>query len=59
MELSSNPPAHLYHNYPHIIIGGQPFYLIPSDPANAEAFEVDSYAYPQNVPIYEEIDSNR
>ena len=58
MELTDRPPAHVYHNYPHIIIGGQPFYLIPSDPGRAEAYEIDSYAYPQSVPIYEEIDNS-
>ncbi|TRY61982.1 hypothetical protein TCAL_10719 [Tigriopus californicus] len=60
MQLSDQPPAppHLYHSYPHIIIGGQPFYLIPSDPNSACSADcdTDSYAYPQNVPIYEEID---
>lgn len=57
MELSNQPPADpLYHNYPHIIIGGQPFYLIPTDPN--QTLETDSYAYPQNVPIYEEIDQS-
>lgn len=55
MEISSQPPAHLYNNYPHIIIGGQPFYLIPSE-NSAHQYETDSYAYPQCVPIYEEID---
>ena len=46
------------NNYPHILIGGQPFFLIPSDQVeNALADEAaDSYAYPQSVPIYEEID---
>ena len=61
MQLSQQPPPppHLYHDYPHIIIGGTPFYLIPSDPnSNCSAdCETDSYAYPQQVmPIYEEID---
>ena len=61
MELASQPPPshNVYHNFPHIIIGGQPFYLIPSDPEDCAAFETGdpSYAYPQNVaPIYEEID---
>ena len=61
MELASQPPPsqNVYHNFPHIIIGGQPFYLIPSDPEDCVAFETGdpSYAYPQNVaPIYEEID---
>ena len=61
MELASQPPPshNVYHNFPHIIIGGQPFYLIPSDPEDCAAFETGdpAYAYPQNVaPIYEEID---
>lgn len=60
MQLSDQPPdpPHLYHSYPHIVIGGQPFYLIPSDPNRACSADcdTDSYAYPQNVPIYEEID---
>lgn len=61
MELAPQPPPsgnpHIYHNFPHIIIGGQPFYLIPSDPDLAATFgeRENSYAYPQNVPIYEEI----
>ncbi len=60
MELTDSPPSSNPHNgqeYPHIIIGGQPFYLIPSSTANN--FHNDgnsSYAYPQSVPIYEEID---
>ena len=63
MELSERPPQLRPPNvippnaYPHIIIGGKPFYLIPSsgDPGlNDGSFE--SYSYPQHVPIYEEID---
>jgi hypothetical protein len=60
MELASRGSP--YHNFPHIIIAGQPFYLIPSNPADCAAFEnSESYAYPQhcNVPIYEEIDPHQ
>jgi len=63
MELSERPPLghpqapqpslELYQNqtdYPHIVIGGKPFFLVPSIDAS------ESYAYPQQMPIYEEID---
>ncbi len=61
MELISHAPStqNVYHNFPHIIIAGQPFYLIPSNPEHYADFETAdaSYAYPQHsVPIYEEID---
>ena len=63
MELSERPPQLRPPNvippnaYPHIIIGGKPFYLIPSsgEALNNDAM-FDSYSYPQHVPIYEEID---
>lgn len=69
MELAAQPPpqhpaATGHHGFPHIIIGGQPFYLIPSDPVNAPgaaaaAYEADAYAYPDNTgPIYEEIEES-
>jgi hypothetical protein len=63
MELSERPPQlrppHLLPAtaFPHIIIGGKPFYLIPSSgeiPLTDGSFE--SYSYPQHMPIYEEID---
>ena len=60
MELSERPPCHppvsaqatleLYQNqtdYPHIVIGGKPFFLVPSIDST------ESYAYPQQMPIYE------
>ena len=65
MELSERPPLghpqlpqpsqatlELYQNqtdYPHIVIGGKPFFLVPSIDAS------ESYAYPQQMPIYEVI----
>jgi hypothetical protein len=63
MELSERPPQPRPPNvippnaYPHIIIGGKPFYLIPSsgEGLNNEGM-FESYSYPQHVPIYEEID---
>ena len=58
MELSERPPCpqptatlELYQNqtdYPHIVIGGKPFFLVPSIESASE-----SYAYPQQMPIYE------
>ena len=61
MEFSERPPmayqpTDVYQNdYPHIVIGGKPFFLVPSttstsvvDTSNSEA-----YAYPQHMPIYE------
>ncbi len=67
MELSERPPqmrppAVLQPNaFPHIIIGGKPFYLIPSsgdESSNHNDGSFESYSYPQHMPIYEEIDGN-
>lgn len=65
MELSERPPTVRTTStlqsttYPHIIIGGKPFYLIPTS-MDEHGIQVDgsfeSYSYPQHVPIYEEID---
>lgn len=66
MELSERPPVpvptavYQMADYPHIVIGGKPFYLIPSSDTilQVEAGGSESYAYPQHMPIYEEIDYN-
>jgi hypothetical protein len=68
MELSERPPQLRPptvvppNAYPHIIIGGKPFYLIPSSGDEHSNNHVDgsfeSYSYPQHMPIYEEIDGN-
>jgi hypothetical protein len=71
MELSERPPmltpsSVSHSNFPpHILIGGQPFYLVPTSSAASSSNNVpndtmgEQYTYPQNImPIYEEIDSN-
>ncbi len=59
MELSHLPPQ--TSEYPHIVIGGQPFYLVPTlrrqQLVNQDNNGDMSYAYPEHCgPIYEEID---
>lgn len=62
MELSERPPMPRPNNvqpdYPHIVIGGKPFYLIPTNDqfSRNQELEDQQYAYPQHMPIYEEID---
>merc|ERR1719219_1526470 len=62
MELSERPPGfpqEVYQqagDYPHIVIGGKPFFLVPS--LDTTANNSEAYAYPQHMPIYEEIDYN-
>ena len=71
MELSERPPmltptSVSQPNFPpHILIGGQPFYLVPTSSASSSTNNGlndttgEQYTYPQNImPIYEEIDSN-
>jgi hypothetical protein len=67
MELSERPPQLRAptvippNAYPHIIIGGKPFYLIPSSGDESSSHNdgsFESYSYPQHIPIYEEIDGN-
>merc|ERR1712241_456065 len=71
MELSERPPmpvptsVYQMADYPHIVIGGKPFFLIPSsnassivNPADQSTQSSEAYAYPQHMPIYEEIDYN-
>ena len=72
MELSERPPiltppaVDTSNCPPHILIGGQPFYLVPTSSsatlgANTAPNDTagEQYTYPQNImPIYEEIDSN-
>ena len=78
MELSERPPmpvptaVYQMADYPHIVIGGKPFFLIPSTNTSTEGSIIPSgitmsgdqsssseaYAYPQHMPIYEEIDYN-
>ena len=65
MTLSDRPPMVAPTNItqfpPHILIGGQPFYLVPNPSGNPEQQPSmqDNYSYPQNImPIYEEIDGN-
>lgn len=65
MELSERPPlpvptgVYQMADYPHIVIGGKPFFLIPSSEASEAANTTsEAYAYPQHMPIYEEIDYN-
>ena len=67
MELSERPPQLRAptvippNAYPHIIIGGKPFYLIPSSGDEGSSHNdgsFESYSYPQHIPIYEEIDGN-
>merc|ERR1719273_1176406 len=48
-------------DYPHIVIGGKPFFLVPSSHSPSSILETtvnnsEAYAYPQHMPIYEEID---
>merc|ERR1712111_69777 len=49
-------------DYPHIVIGGKPFFLVPSSQSPSSVMETtvntnsEAYAYPQHMPIYEEID---
>merc|ERR1719273_1541814 len=48
-------------DYPHIVIGGKPFFLVPSSHSPSSVLETtvnnsEAYAYPQHMPIYEEID---
>merc|ERR1712110_470534 len=50
-------------DYPHIVIGGKPFFLVPSSHQPSSVLETtvnnsEAYAYPQHqqMPIYEEID---
>lgn len=50
-------------DYPHIVIGGKPFFLVPSSHPPSSVLETtvnnsEAYAYPQHqqMPIYEEID---
>merc|ERR1711936_360421 len=71
MLLGTLPPAdsqqqHAYQvsnasDYPHIVIGGKPFFLVPSSHSPSSVLETtvnnsEAYAYPQHMPIYEEID---
>ena len=75
MELSERPPmpvpssVYQMSDYPHIVIGGKPFFLIPSSNTSSIVPDLDpstttgcssseAYAYPQHMPIYEEIDYN-
>ena len=70
MELSERPPmpvptsVYQMADYPHIVIGGKPFFLIPSSNASSivnpdqSTQSSEAYAYPQHMPIYEEIDYN-
>ena len=78
MELSERPPMLTppsieESNFPpHILIGGQPFYLVPTTSAASgiggngnvpttmlNDANGEHYTYPQNImPIYEEIDAN-
>ena len=73
MELSERPPMLTPTSVnqpsfpPHILIGGQPFYLVPTSSAATGINNCpndtlgEQYTYPQNIhqmPIYEEIDSN-
>ena len=78
MELSERPPmpvptaVYQMADYPHIVIGGKPFFLIPSSTNTSTADSIipsgitmgdpssssEAYAYPQHMPIYEEIDYN-
>ena len=59
MELSERPPDVVYHqqqmqssDYPHIVIGGKPFFLVPSS-LDTTTNNSEAYAYPQHMPIYE------
>eukprot|EP00096_Caligus_rogercresseyi_P012006 TRINITY_DN4909_c0_g1_i1.p1 TRINITY_DN4909_c0_g1~~TRINITY_DN4909_c0_g1_i1.p1 ORF type:complete len:448 (-),score=130.22 TRINITY_DN4909_c0_g1_i1:487-1830(-) len=63
VTLSERPPAEISGGLcPHILIGGQPFYLIPSGGAGPTT-TTEAYAYASTdsnnhpPPIYEEIDS--
>jgi len=68
MTLSARPPVATPTNTtgfpPHILIGGQPFYLVPTSATDSgnpdqQANVQDNYTYPQNImPIYEEIDGH-
>ena len=51
-QMSSNTS-----DYPHIVIGGKPFFLVPSSSSMMDSTvnNSESYAYPQHMPIYEVI----
>ena len=68
MELSERPPmmlnqannnmasSEVYQNasdYPHIVIGGKPFFLVPTSAVDTTTNSSEVYAYPQQMPIYE------
>lgn len=61
MELAERPPmvqpSDVYQNdYPHIVIGGKPFFLVPSSSNVSNSVDnSEAYAYPQHMPIYEVI----
>ena len=64
---SGTLPAHSHQHayqvsnasdYPHIVIGGKPFFLVPSSHSPSTVMDTtvnnsEAYAYPQHVPIYE------
>lgn len=64
--LSADSQQHAYQvsnasDYPHIVIGGKPFFLVPSSHSPSTVMDTtvnnsEAYAYPQHMPIYEEID---